>query len=264
MAKIVTGEQYYQLDGQLSEIKRQLRQPAGYPYDPVKLSEGLQRLIEGKLEIPVGVVMSNWVIPTMFKTSDTDLDWWLKRAETFARKRLGVKVSLREMFDVPTELPWKSVIPVFDPGGLTNRDMVDKALKAQNLTVYEETDVMGYTGSEANTKPTLILIKNSIRPDEDTLTQTGMSADDLRQTGKPYLRLRGYGLAMGLYYFVKKGYLDPKETWTRFPEDRLPGGVVALGRWFPLRRRVGFGWGRPGLRRSRGGGRVAMSVSLKS
>ena len=47
MATMVAGEQYYEFDGQLSEIKRQLRQPGGYPYDPVKLKTALQNAIEG-------------------------------------------------------------------------------------------------------------------------------------------------------------------------------------------------------------------------
>jgi hypothetical protein len=48
MAKIVTGEQYFELDGQLSEIKRQLRQPSGYPFDPEMLKWHLQAAIEGR------------------------------------------------------------------------------------------------------------------------------------------------------------------------------------------------------------------------
>ncbi|MDP3093640.1 MAG: hypothetical protein Q8N16_02645 [bacterium] len=47
MATIVTGGQYYGLDGQLLEIKRQLRQPNGYPFDPEELKLHLQKAIEG-------------------------------------------------------------------------------------------------------------------------------------------------------------------------------------------------------------------------
>jgi hypothetical protein len=45
---IVTGEQYYKLDGQLLEIKRQLRQLNGYPFDPEMLKKHLQAAIEAK------------------------------------------------------------------------------------------------------------------------------------------------------------------------------------------------------------------------
>ncbi len=48
MATIVAGDMYVKLDGQLHEIKRQIRQPNGYPFDPEKLSDGLQALVEGK------------------------------------------------------------------------------------------------------------------------------------------------------------------------------------------------------------------------
>jgi len=48
MANIVKGEEYYNLDGQLAEIKRQLRQPNGYPFDPEKLKKHLQNAIEGE------------------------------------------------------------------------------------------------------------------------------------------------------------------------------------------------------------------------
>lgn len=47
MATQVAGELYYEIDGQLSEIKRQLRQPVGYPFDPKKLKIALQDAIEG-------------------------------------------------------------------------------------------------------------------------------------------------------------------------------------------------------------------------
>lgn len=48
MAQRVEGDLYYELDGQLSEIKRQLRQPSGYPFDLERLKSGLQVLIEGR------------------------------------------------------------------------------------------------------------------------------------------------------------------------------------------------------------------------
>lgn len=54
MAKCVAGELYHDLDGQLSEIKRQLRQPNGYPYDPYALKNALQCIIEGKFDNTAG------------------------------------------------------------------------------------------------------------------------------------------------------------------------------------------------------------------
>ena len=49
--KIVAGEVYYDLDGQLAEIKRQLRQQNGYPFDPVALKHYLQDAIEGRFSL---------------------------------------------------------------------------------------------------------------------------------------------------------------------------------------------------------------------
>ena len=89
--------------------------------------------------------------------------------------------------------------------------------------------MMKYAGSEASDGPTLRFIENSIRPNADTM---GKSPNDLRQTGKSYLRLRGYGLVFALHHFAKGKYLDP-ETFTWFPEDRLSGGDVACGYWYP-------------------------------
>lgn len=54
MATQVAGEMYYELDGQLGEIKRQLRQPNGYPFSLEQLKIALQNAIEGKFpELPI-------------------------------------------------------------------------------------------------------------------------------------------------------------------------------------------------------------------
>ncbi|MDE1919493.1 MAG: hypothetical protein KGH56_02215 [Patescibacteria group bacterium] len=65
MAIKVTGEQYYELDGQLTEIKRQLRQPNGYPFNPDRLKVALQDAIEGKFErLRLSVVATVSLSPT--------------------------------------------------------------------------------------------------------------------------------------------------------------------------------------------------------
>lgn len=48
MAIKVAGDQYYDIDGQLTEIKRQLRQKSGYPFDASLLKDSLQKVVEGK------------------------------------------------------------------------------------------------------------------------------------------------------------------------------------------------------------------------
>lgn len=49
MAKFtVTGDQYFDIDGQMIEIKRQFRQKGGSPIDPELVTLALQNIIEGK------------------------------------------------------------------------------------------------------------------------------------------------------------------------------------------------------------------------
>ena len=51
MAKqIVAGDLYEGITGQIFEIGRQLRQPNGYPFDPIKLKRHLQDAIEGRFD----------------------------------------------------------------------------------------------------------------------------------------------------------------------------------------------------------------------
>jgi len=50
MATQVTGDLYVELDGKLAEIKRQMRQPGGYPFDAEKLNKFLQRAVEGRFD----------------------------------------------------------------------------------------------------------------------------------------------------------------------------------------------------------------------
>lgn len=49
--KIVAGELYESITGQLFEIGRQLRQKKGYPYNPKALNKHLQDAIEGKFSV---------------------------------------------------------------------------------------------------------------------------------------------------------------------------------------------------------------------
>ena len=44
----VDGDRYMEIDGKLLEIKRQLRQKSGYPYELNQLERGLQRFVEGR------------------------------------------------------------------------------------------------------------------------------------------------------------------------------------------------------------------------
>jgi hypothetical protein len=59
----VEGDLYFEIDGQLMEIKRQLRHPSGYRYDPSQLRKCLQAIIEGKFQkvpqVPPGPPVEN-------------------------------------------------------------------------------------------------------------------------------------------------------------------------------------------------------------
>jgi len=202
--------------------------------------------------------------PVALAPGDRDTAWWIARSEEFAKRHLKAEVILQERFAIPAELPWGLAIPVFDPGNLTNRGMVN-SIKGVGVDVHEEADVMKYRGSEACGAPTLHFINGSNRPDQDTV---GLSPKQLRGTGKNYLGLRGYGLASAVYFFATREHLDP-ETFTWFPEISLSGGDTAYGYgdpdgWGSSNGEVDFRWYSPGPRYYGGGARMAVSVPLKS
>lgn len=259
---VVTGDQKDRISNKMAEVMRQVFLQKEYGHDPELLIGHLQAATEGRFvlskkgkETPVIKVVS----PPTFKTTNTDLNWWLDKAEAFAKKHLRLKLGLRQQFTIPTELPWSSAIPIFDPGTHDNRGMIH-LLKKLGHDPLEQKDVMRYSGAQKFGVPTLHLIENSIQPNADTM---GLSPDQLRATGKQFLRLRGYGLAMALYRFAKAEYLDP-QTWTWFPEDRiLAESIVAKGGWDVINRQIEFDWEVPSYQKNPNlGARLAISVPL--
>src|SRR5665213_2668075 len=95
MARQVAGGIYYDLDGQLLEIKRQLRQPSGYGFDPNALKSALQLIVEGKFngvtekKTALAIVASTMLEASPVKKTakcfggkrwtyhDSDIDAWL-------------------------------------------------------------------------------------------------------------------------------------------------------------------------------------------
>ena len=73
MATNVKGDLYYVLDGQLGEIKRQLRQKQGYPFNPEELKMALQAIIDGKFG---GGVDSGWQFPSVVFAADLIPTGW--------------------------------------------------------------------------------------------------------------------------------------------------------------------------------------------
>lgn len=98
MATSVKGDWWYEkLDGKLLEIKRQMRQAGGYPYDPAQLDRALQALIEGRFNAIVGakkatcsfadLIPDGWkvaedVAPSSFDVSKLKLVAFLKKGES--------------------------------------------------------------------------------------------------------------------------------------------------------------------------------------
>jgi len=78
----LTGDQYIRLDGKLAEIKRQMRQPEGYPFDPEKLSDFLQQAIEGRFNDNQKWTEQDGIITFILPATDgTTGEQWIKRTE---------------------------------------------------------------------------------------------------------------------------------------------------------------------------------------
>lgn len=166
-----------------------------------------------------------------YPIEETDCFQWLGHMEKFAKDYFKAKVTLRDMFPLPARLPWKQVLPIFNPG-LTNREMVDKALKSRKLSVYESVDVMKYCGSGASA-PGLCIIERFARPTLSTMGLPPKFAKNWfagRQTVP--LNLCGYGIGMSLWHEVEEQFLDP-QTATWFPGNTLSDGDVAYGDYDP-------------------------------
>ncbi|MEK9180398.1 MAG: hypothetical protein AAB897_03225 [Patescibacteria group bacterium] len=53
--EVVSAEEYFEFDGLLGEIRRQLRQKSGYPYDSERLRNTLKAVTSGNFLLPHGV-----------------------------------------------------------------------------------------------------------------------------------------------------------------------------------------------------------------
>lgn len=198
-----------------------------------------------------------------YPIEETDCLLWLDRMEQFAKDFFGKRIALRGAFPIPARLPWKNILPIFDPG-LTNREMVDKALSGNKLAVWEGTNVDRFSGASALPAPRLYLIERAPRPTEATMGLPPRFARNWfagRQT-RP-LPLRTYGIGTSLWYKVEKKFLDP-QTATFFTENTLPGGCVACGRYFSGSRLVYFGADGAGYERDEYGFREAIVLNLNT
>lgn len=206
-------------------------------------------------------------VPT-FRVEDTNIDAAINLAEKFSAAILGVTVTLRKQFDMPTELPWKNVLLVFDPG-LNNREALKRAIQSQLIDERESVDIMKFSGSEALAQPTLHVIENSIRPSSDTLGVRARSPYELGADECPYLNLRGYIIAFGQRHFGFRNYLDirtqtwfPENLWREVVGDRVTENA-GIGCWRPSYDKLCFSHGDANNIRPSIGARLVVNVPLR-
>jgi hypothetical protein len=194
-----------------------------------------------------------------------EIDIPFKALESYIKRVFGLTVTLSKKFDFSTvaelldSVQWTNVLPVFIPQGVDNRRAVDSLfISGFKKRPYEEVGVMEYEGSEASEKPRLYLIESSVKPNVDTM---GQSPDNLVKTGKLWLPLKGYAVALGFYNQITHNYLD-SETLTWFPDETLPGVKSACVHWDPYGDSVGFHWRNSSYASLDMGARLAISVPL--
>lgn len=90
--RVVKGDQYESIDGKLFEIKRQLREKSGYPYDAERLDNDLQKLVEGRFRKPFN--MSNWA---MTPIQQLDLAYGRNYTRTWGFKEVDFEHAYHEM-----------------------------------------------------------------------------------------------------------------------------------------------------------------------
>ncbi|MFA6340768.1 MAG: hypothetical protein WCX27_00805 [Candidatus Paceibacterota bacterium] len=204
-------------------------------------------------------------VATGFPLAKTNIKEALREAENFHKKAFGglfkKGVSLEKLFVLPETLPWQNVIAIFVPKGADyGADIKAMAKARKGLNVYEEEKVNSYSNSQAEGRHRLYIIERSERPTKETMN---MSPDQLVETGKQFLGLGAYAIAMGNYHEATGSYLDSGETVTWFPKDCLSDGRVASGYWHPGSVGVRFSWNHSGDSHPDWGARLAIEVSLK-
>lgn len=247
MATIVAGDMYEKLDGQLFEIKRQIRQPSGYPYNPEQLSRYLQEAIEGKFQNEVTLA----TLPA--RRDNRVIMKWLNGWPVFC-KEFGLKIELNfrafrndlRILNRRKGFDWF----VYKPLGFTAREAIEilKKLKS-DFTVFEEIPVEWYTSAEVRPeKPHIVLCRADVEPDKEWR----ISANSMRTTAVPFLDHTERYLLEAFHYWLYKKSLDIN-GWTRCPRSRASGDGVAYADRSGSEFRAGWSGGDRG--NSDGGGR---------
>lgn len=123
-SQIVAGDMYRDLDGQLSEIKRQLRQQNGYPFNPMQLKYHLQAAIEGRF---IGGEI--YAVDMGGTETADDIVRHLKA------EGLGVNgLITSKLFPFTVRAPYADLIEIVDPGRSWHWDERTALLQAAGLS----------------------------------------------------------------------------------------------------------------------------------
>lgn len=127
MATFVNGDLYEKLDGKLYEIKRQIRQKEGYPFDPERLALSLQAIIEGRFEAVNVHQVPSAKHYTLF-SDDEAVAWIMKRAQKLEKeaqqfvsgvrskaRAKGVAYEVKIFAEVQPGCTFKGDIPLMGP-----------------------------------------------------------------------------------------------------------------------------------------------------
>lgn len=131
MATKVAGELYESITGQLFEIGRQLRQRNGYPFDPEKLSEFLQRAVEGRFDDNQCWREENGVIYFTVASDGTTGPDWIERLE---KKGFRFSKRAKDVLHSPDFKPTNGVsyrIAVLKGKLFTDRDRITENIRAE-------------------------------------------------------------------------------------------------------------------------------------
>lgn len=211
MAKqIVTGDQYFGLDGKLCEIKRQLRQKDGYPYDPALLDLALQAIIEGRfqdLKKPEIVTYDEFVTPFSREEAITWLVERRKYPEAYAAELYQNWSSLQHVLEHRGPITWKV------RAGFTLMQHAPKSGPCENQFGH----LKDWSFQDEPTKDCLVFWIPKIIPEtrSKNYNEQLVALANLRGTAFPKYHMSGFGSAALLAALI---FAEFKRSRTRVPE----------------------------------------------
>lgn len=131
MTTKITGDLYIELDGKFIEIKRQMRQSGGYPFDAEKLNRFLQRAVEGKFNDGQHWREENGVIYLSVTSDGTTGPEWIKRLE---KKGIQLSKWAKDVLNSSDFKPTNGVIyqiAVLKGELFKNEDRITKKIRAE-------------------------------------------------------------------------------------------------------------------------------------